>query len=46
MGIEQLLQDEIEHSKRWTECTQEDSTYKRDLYKRTELINWVLEKNQ
>jgi hypothetical protein len=44
MSIQQALQNEIEHSKRWTECTQEDSTYKRDLYKRTELINWVLEK--
>ena len=29
--------------KRWIECTQEDSTYKRDLFKRIGLINWVLE---
>jgi hypothetical protein len=44
MSIQQELQNEIEDSKRWIECTQEDSTYKRDLYKRIELINWVLEK--
>jgi hypothetical protein len=44
MSIQQTLQSEIEDSKRWIECTQEDSTYKRDLYKRIELINWVLEK--
>jgi hypothetical protein len=44
MSIQQTLQNEIEDSKRWIECTQEDSTYKRDLYKRIELINWVLEK--
>jgi hypothetical protein len=43
MSIRQELQKEIEESKRWIECTQEDSTYKRDLYKRIELINWVLE---
>jgi hypothetical protein len=34
----------MEDSKRWIECTVEDSTYKRDQYKRIELINWVLEK--
>jgi hypothetical protein len=44
MSIQQALQREIEDSKKWIECTQEDSTYKRDLYKRIELINWVLEK--
>jgi hypothetical protein len=42
MKIHQVLQNEIEESKRWIECT-EDSTYKRDLIKRIELINWVLE---
>jgi hypothetical protein len=44
MSIQQALQKEIEESKRWIECTQEDSTYKQDLQKRIELINWVLEK--
>jgi hypothetical protein len=43
-SVQQALQNEIEESKRWIESTQEDSTYKRDLYKRIELINWVLEK--
>ena len=41
MSIEQTLQSEIQSSKRWIECTQEDSTYKRDSFKRIELINWV-----
>jgi len=43
MSIQQTLQNEIEDSKRWIEGTQEDSTYKRDLQKRIELINWLLE---
>jgi hypothetical protein len=43
MTVEQTLQSEIQDSKRWIECTQEDSTYKRDLFKRIELINWILE---
>jgi hypothetical protein len=43
VSIQQALQNEIEDSKRWIECTVEDSTYKRDLNKRIELINWVLE---
>ena len=42
MNTQQTLQQEIEESKRWIECTVEDSTYKRDLYKRIELMNWVL----
>ena len=44
MSIEQMLQKEIEESKRWIEIEKDDSTYKRDLQKRIELINWVLEK--
>lgn len=35
MTIGQILQKDIEESKRWIECTLEDSTYKRDL----DLIN-------
>ena len=42
MSTEQILQNEIEESKRWLEVEKEDSTYKRDLQKRIELINWVL----
>jgi hypothetical protein len=43
MTIEQILIQEIEESNRWIDCTVEDSTYKRELYERIELINWVLE---
>jgi hypothetical protein len=43
MSIQQALQKEIEESKRWTEIEKDDSTYKRDLQKRIELINWVLD---
>jgi hypothetical protein len=44
MSIQQTLQNEIEDSKRWLDREKVDSTYKRDLQKRIELINWVLEK--
>ena len=43
MSIEQTLQNEIEESKKWIEVEKDDTTYKRDLQKRIELINWVLE---
>ena len=43
MTIEQILQTEIEESKRWLGTQKEESTYKRDLKKRIELLNWVLE---
>lgn len=43
MTVEQILQKEIEDSKKWMERVENDSTYKRDLKKRIELINWVLE---
>jgi len=43
MSIQQTLQKEIEDSKRWIEVEKDDSTYKRDLQKRIELINWVLD---
>jgi len=43
MSIEQTLQSEVEESKRWLNTQREESTYKRDLKKRIELINWVLE---
>jgi hypothetical protein len=41
MSIQQKLQNEIEDSKRWIEVEKDDSTYRRDLQKRIELINWV-----
>ena len=43
MSIQQTLQKEIEDSKRWIEVEKDDTTYKRDLEKIIELINWVLE---
>jgi hypothetical protein len=41
MTIEQILQDEIQESKRWIDTA--EGVYKRDLYKRIELIKWVLD---
>ena len=43
MSVEQTLQKEIEESKNWLDREKEETTYKRDLEKRIELINWVLE---
>jgi hypothetical protein len=43
MSIQQTLQNEIEESKRWLDRETDESTYKRDLQKRIELINWALE---
>lgn len=43
MSIQQTLQTEIDESKRWLDRETDGSTYKRDLQKRIELINWVLE---
>jgi hypothetical protein len=41
VGIEQILSDEITESKRWIDNA--EGVYKRDLLKRIELINWVLD---
>jgi hypothetical protein len=41
--IEQLLQAEIDESKRWLDLETQETTYNRDLQKRLELINWNLE---
>ena len=41
MSLEQILFDEIQESKRWIDKA--EGVYKRDLAKRIELINWVLE---
>jgi hypothetical protein len=43
MSIEQILQNEIKDSKRWIEVEKDESTYKRNLKKRVDLINWVLD---
>ena len=43
MTIEQSLFQEIEDSQRWFNLQQDESTYKKDLARRIELINWVLE---
>jgi len=43
MSIKQTLQKEIDESQRWLKVEKEENTYRRDLRKRIELINWVLE---
>jgi hypothetical protein len=43
MSIEHTLIQEIEESKKWLNIEKDESTYKRDLGKRIELINRVLE---
>ena len=43
MSVVQVLQQEIKDSELWLSRTHEESTYKRDLIKRIELINWVLQ---
>jgi len=40
------LQNEIEDSNRWLDRETDESTYKRDLQKRIELINWGFRKNE
>ena len=41
MGVEQILQNEIHEAERWT--YKAEGVYKRDLTKRIELMNWVLQ---
>ena len=43
MPVTQILEQEIKDSELWLSRTQEESTYKRDLKKRIELVNWVLQ---
>jgi hypothetical protein len=43
MTLDQILQQEIKDSEVWLSREKEESTYKWDLKKRIELINWVLE---
>ena len=42
MTVSQILEQEIKDSELWLSRTHEESTYKRDLKKRIQLINWVL----
>jgi hypothetical protein len=41
MQVQQILQKEIQESKRWIDTA--EGVYKRHLTKRIELINWVLD---
>ena len=43
MTLEQLLHQEIKDTEVYLSREEEESVYKRDLKKRIELINWVLE---
>lgn len=43
MKVDQILQQEIKDMQVWLSRENEESVYKRDLKKRIELINWVLE---
>jgi len=43
MTVNLILEQEIKDSELWLSRTHEESTYKRDLKRRIELIKWVLE---
>jgi hypothetical protein len=43
LTLKQILKNEIHESKKWLDRENDESVYKRDLEKRIELINWVLE---
>jgi hypothetical protein len=43
MTLELMLQQEIKDSELWLSREEGESIYKRDLKKRIELINWVLQ---
>jgi hypothetical protein len=43
LTLEQILKNEIHASKKLLDRENDESVYKRDLEKRIELINWVLE---
>ena len=43
MYLDQILQQEIKDTEIWLCREKEEFTYKRDLKKRIELINWILE---
>jgi hypothetical protein len=43
LTVNQILEQEIKDSEIWLSRTQDELTYKGDLKKRIELLNWVLE---
>ena len=43
MSVNQILSQEIKDTEVWLSREKDESTYKRDLKKRIELINWVLQ---
>jgi hypothetical protein len=43
MSVDQILQQKIKDTQVWLSRENEESVYKRDLKRRIELINWVLE---
>jgi hypothetical protein len=43
MTVDQVLQQEIKDTEVWLTREKDESIYKRDLQKRIELINWVLD---
>ena len=43
MPLDEILQQEIRDSEHWLSREKDESTYKRDLKKRIELINWALQ---
>jgi len=42
MSVRQTLEKELEDSELWLGREKDESTYKRDLRKRIELLNWVI----
>lgn len=42
MPLDHILQQEIKDSELWLSREKDEYTFKRDLQKRIELINWVL----
>jgi hypothetical protein len=43
MSLQETLQEEIKDAQKWLQGEKEESIYKRDLRKRIEIINWVVE---
>jgi hypothetical protein len=42
MSIEQILERDLEESKLWLSREREETTYKRDLTKRIEVLSWAI----
>ena len=42
MNLEQILEKELKESKLWLSRECEESTYKRDLIRRIELLSWTI----